>query len=722
MNRAAFLCIVVAASALAADPVSVRIDERTFQVSSAPLAAATCYPAVDDQAVAAVRKRIAARREAVAADLAREDPAAWLQAREARGCFLMFSAAQQQTDGPATQAAWLAWQRRIDARLAADAEGRALADEEARLRTAGWTTTARTLPVVTLDNGLLRIAIAPTTGLRVLDITDLGSGRSLSGGDPAAQPFTDRVPWDAGHIELNVPFWEHGMRVDRPAGWRVVHGADGAVTVALHMRFTANQAARDATRYGAYGDRPASLWLTLRPGEARYHVRMRLDNLSPLRRSARLWAAILAQAEAYDADHVLFPAGVIVPHGAQLAHLFRAAGGTPTFRGVSHFALFPEHRFCGLTDRSHGVCSLIIPDPGQPGMKLYTPDAPGGFCEFWIGSVPTFETQGGFLPGFEPVEIGWTGWLAAGVGQPVFANADLALAADGSCTGPVERTITLSSSDGRERARGAIGPGRRLQLPRLAGALTVRDAGSGAVLAAVTLPLTYADTRDRLGEISGLGGSELLELEETANHKQAPSAAEAGTVADWLDAALAAGRPADPRLLASVARTCYRFGRRAQAVRLAAAAAAADPDQRPAAALLTAMDALEDGRPADLSGTGLDGDYLAALLAVRGGDRAAALACLDRLIAARPRVWLPRLLAAWLRQDRAAADRLADEHPASPEAQVVRHLLGADDAAAALAGLTGDDGETRLQAEQFRATCLTGAWTWIRRYAPDAAR
>ncbi|MFM2092690.1 MAG: hypothetical protein RLZZ127_3179 [Planctomycetota bacterium] len=717
LRALAALTAVLAVSAQEA----VRVVEtvQPFPVLVAPMDPDSWYPARDAAAMAAAEAALAARRRELDDAAAAADPAGWLIARHARGTATMFGRAQGTgPDGDATRAPWAAWQARIDAQLAADATAAVLRARIAAARRAPAVAATRALAVVDLDSGALAVRIVPGTGLRVLNAIDAASGRSLAGtADPRAYergPWLDQVPWMAGIIEANLPFWEHGMGVDTPAGWRLVRHGDGAVTVAMQMRFTAATGARQALRYGRWGDRPASMAVTVRPGDARLRVRIRLDNHLPLRRSPRIWAASMVDAAAFDARHLLFPAGVIVPHGGAIAHPFWAAGGAQTWAGVSHFALFPEHRFCGVYDPAHDAAALIIPDPGQPGMKLYTDPTPP-FAEFWLGTVPTFEHPGGFRPGFVPADLGWTAWVASGIGRPDWAGGRVALRmADGALhlAVPVACRLRVEDGAGAVLAAGDAAPGRPLR-GRAAADGRLRIAIDGAPALDVALPLTFADTRPRLTESGGID-SFLLEGEELAVHNLAPSPAESATIG----ARLLAGPVGDPAFAASIARTWFRLGGGSRAVALAAAAAAADPALAPDADLLAGLQDLEDGRIPGFAVAGSDAHYHRALLAIRAGDRVAAARWCALLVAERPTAVLPRLLGAVLRGERRDADAVLMENPACVEALVALDLLGDPAAAADLARFTSTCPETVDQAAAFRASCTRGAWRWVRRWRP----
>jgi hypothetical protein len=206
----------------------------------------------------------------------------------------------------------------------------------------------------------------------------------------------------------------------------------------------------------------------------------------------------------------------------------------------------------------------------------------------------------------------------------------------------------------------------------------------------------FADTRDRLATVKPLGGKFRMELEEITNHIGAPTDRDAIGVARK-------GKPADPELAQSLANVCYRYGHFDLALQMT------DDD------FLRGLIAWERGEEVDFGKAGLDAHYHRALLALQAGKKDDAVKLLDELIAARPTVYRPRLLTAYLAKDVGLAGTLATENPASPEAQLVLELLGQPSARAAL---LRDNPEAAEQVEAFRRELTEGQWQYVRRYNP----
>jgi hypothetical protein len=120
----------------------------------------------------------------------------------------------------------------------------------------------------------------------------------------------------------------------------------------------------------------------------------------------------------------------------------------------------------------------------------------------------------------------------------------------------------------------------------------------------------------------------------------------------------------------------------------------------------------------DFGEAGLDSYYHRAMLAIQRGDRAGAIRFLDELVGERPKVYRPRLMRAYLGRDADEAKRLAEENPASPEAQLVLELLGVPGARGAREALLRGNPDAPEQVEAFRKEITSGEWRHVRRYGP----
>ncbi len=574
-------------------------------------------------------------------------------------------------------------------------------------------------PLITLDNGRIRVKIAPTLGMRVVNAVDLETGRSLANTpDPKyyeTEPFRDIIGWTAGYVETSFPYFEHGMYVRQSAGYRIVKGAGGEVTVAMNCRFTHFQHKREMGRYGHYSQRPLSVWVTLKPDEARYRLTTRLENPNPLRRAERIWTNHLMHVDEYSGEQIIYPAGYIMPHNGGWAKPFYAEGGRRGWRGVSWFALYPEWGFCGVYAPKDDFNSLITKDPQAcPGMKLYTRNDEGGFLELWTGSTTLFEYPGDFRPPYVPVQYAQSYYGVSGAGRVVFANEHVAVGHDGkrytlTAPQPARARVEVHPT-GKLLGEGPVGPGKNpvtFELPKEG--TEVRVKLNAEQRARVRLPLTFTDeVLKRHAKVNSLGGKFRVELEENTNHVGAPTVRHAVRQAKGL---LATDGKVDIQRVISTANACYRLGRFDLVDKLLVLAGDA-----PDADYLRGLVAWERGKKVDFGDAGLESYYHRALLAIRDGETEAAVEWLDKLIDKRPAVYRPRLLRACLTKNAKAANALAGENPASPEAQLVRELLDLRDAAGEKEKLLRHNPGAAEQVEAFREELTKGEWQHVRRY------
>jgi hypothetical protein len=439
-----------------------------------------------------------------------------------------------------------------------------------------------------------------------------------------------------------------------------------------------------------------------------------VDNPNPLRRSNRMWTNVILEADRYDGEHILYPMGYVVGHTAPSVRPFYAPGGEPAWRNVSHFGLYPEHRFAGIHRPDANTNCLIVRSPEAPGMKLWTPGREGGRMELWFGSGVVFEDPGTFVQPYEPIQYTLWFYNTGDIGRVRWADENLAIGyRDGAFrvtfARPVEATVTVRGRSGVPRVElaGAMKPGKVFSLvgePDDAVYVSTRGRKPQRVL-----PLRFADTTARFPDVHDLGGKFRLELEEICNHFGAPTSRDAvGAARKLLE-----GKIGDKQRALSIANTCYRWGHFELAEKIARQVKGMD-----AADHLLALIAWERGEEVDFGSAGQDSFHHRALLAVQVGRTDEAIAWLDKLILARPSVYRPRLLRAYLKRDAGAAKWLVAANPASPEAQLVCEMLGVDGAAEARERLVDGNPGAERAVENFRQELTEGRWRHVRRYEP----
>ncbi|MFM2092407.1 MAG: hypothetical protein RLZZ127_2896, partial [Planctomycetota bacterium] len=536
---------------------------------------------------------------------------------------------------------------------------------------------------------------------------------------------------------------EHGTGLRVPAGWRTVTRPDGAVVVAMDMRFSGNTTPGDIDRYGRYGDEPLTTMVVVRPGSSAVEWIQRKDNPNPTPRSDRMWndasfplpvipktvteidkktkEPVPKQVQDTDAvDKVfsfLFPARWVVDHGPTQVHT-SPHWSAPTNWNISHFAVDAPYRFAGGWYQAENLNRLRINDtePGKgPGVKLWTAPGPDMF-EVWGGEGWVFEYPGDLQPAWKPTAFSHRFWIAQGIGQADIANDLVAAGVEGTAfTLVASRTGTAVVRDGTgaEVARGPIGPhtvlagafdGKRLVVS-LDGAPAL-DQGfpldRPVPAKDIPVPAEHQRMFERLKADAAPGGDRFYERQCYGRNQGQP-----GIVNAMEQFAKHTVKNGQTGSLATVA---FRLGELEHAERLAKLADDGEGD------LVLALIALEQGRAPDFGRAGWQADVLRALVARKAGDTAKAVALVKGYLAKVPDAWYPRLfLAAWS-TDTALAKALADENPASPEAQLVLQLLSQP---AELDQTLRGRPEAIAELAVFRDQVERGIWRPVPRYPQE---
>lgn len=613
----------------------------------------------------------------------------------------------------------------------------------------------KSVEVVVVSNEFVEAWICPAWGARLLRARDRKTGADYFGWK---EPLEGRLAWTPGGVKASFPFFEHGLHLEQPAGWRVVTGADGSVTVAMDLRFTQFQEPRDSLRYGRYGDESLAIAVTIAPGSSAIRWWQRKDNPNPLPRGDRFWndaafpcpvitrpamvrdkktgqeveKQVPDQAALEAAVRFIFPARWVVDHGPSQVHT-SPHWSAPLNWNVSHFSIDAPYGFSGGWYPGERINRLRINDtaPGRgPATKLW--NSPGAaMFEIWGGEGIVFEKPGALQPAWKPVAFSHRFWIAQGIGEVDWADDDLALAIEDDGVGIVaSRPLSITVDDGAGRALGAgpVGPHTVLTVPP---AQRVRVRAGERVLLDRAFPLDRpvpAKETPVPAEIQAAFAAlvapdpQYLEKQCVARNEGQPGLTDAIGVAKGLlaDPAAAAANldkmfglngvgafVGKPELALSLARACQRLGQLDLAAQLCARAPGPEAD------LVLGLIALERGEATDFGAAGIEADPLRALARIRAGDRPGAVALVDRHLARVPDAWYPRLWRALWTQDAAAAGALAAENPASPEAQFVLKELGRpNDFDRLVAGNPHADVHCAL----FAAQALRGEWKPLPRY------
>lgn len=583
--------------------------------------------------------------------------------------------------------------------------------------------------LITVTNGLIDVDIAPELGLRVLAARD----HSVAGGDEveffsSTRPtLTNRWLQGAGGVEPSFPFYETGTAtVDQEGGYRVMEGADGSVTVAMHMRMDHRQAEMDMGFLGKYGDRPLSAWVTVRPGSSLFEVTYRAENHNPLRRSNRMWSNTFFPGNATD---ILFPVYWAADHC--LADYW-VVDGDPSGGRDSDFGLFPQHPFAGMWYASDEVNRLRISDPEQaPGLKLYE-GLSSAYYEIWGSTNGVFEIPEGFVDAYEPLQLTHKYYVTRGIGKVAYANEHIAVslpqAGRFEMVATQAGTVTVSDADGVVLSSQPIGPATAVAgsfAERLAVVLDGDTVFAGELPLVLDRDTTRLDSLRRLSELSwGIGTHDKSELATSEGLRYAPNVEMEALGSKWwtLSAFAAAWfgiveaqEPSVPvDQVMSVARTLYRLGRLDHARLWAQLANFKQPT--PEADYMLGLIAWELGQAVDFGSAGVEADYHRALLALADEDPSGAIDYLRAYTDTHPAAFRPRLLLAYLSRDLSLAAACAMENPGSPEALAVLAELGYGPAEDALTTLVDTATGSDIALADFVSEIQSGTWRHGRRF------
>lgn len=592
---------------------------------------------------------------------------------------------------------------------------------------------------IRLMNRWTEVLVTPNKGMYLPYARDLATGAEI-----------------VNTLKLNFPYFEHGIKESQTAGYRIIRAADGSVTVAMTMRFGHHQGPAESERYGRFSERELAEFVTLRPGSSAVEFRGRVDNPTPLRLSSRLWdRAYLPVPRDRDLRFIM-PCSHGVEHSANWIKPwpswdfegktldFRDARSWGKGRPTQYFALYPAFGFTGAWYPAEGINRLRIGDPARdPGMKTYY--AGGEYYELWGGSTGIFEDPGELLDGFVPIDYTKRFYLTTGIGMAAWADERLALSVDtgtdagARITGPQAIAALRAEILDGERVvaatTGPIGPGQVLAVK--AGVaierFRLRLSSGEPVLLDRVFPLEIPDQGalyDKARNACAAGRIDYEELQEHQNHRGIPTVLNAAGRA----AAALAAKPLDPAQLASLANACYRTGDFEQALALANALLAIEPENQHAhhvCGLIAYERSAFDEATSELARAGVQANYLRALLAIAGQKPDGAIGLLRTLVTARPAVFRPRLaLAALLARGPAVDEGLAlarallDEHPASIEAAEILSRVATAASQAELAVEAGalrdallvDNPDAGRQLSLFRAELDHGRWAYPARY------
>jgi len=541
-------------------------------------------------------------------------------------------------------------------------------------------------------------------------------------------------------VKASFPYFEHGLHLRQPAGYRIVKDADGSVTVASDIRFTQHQEFNDGDRYGRYTDETLNVFVTVKPGTTEVFFRVRKENPTPLPRSDRLWNVACFPAERLTRQELvkdkktgkeemkevadvpemkkktqfLYPPRWVTDHGPTTVHT-SPHWTTPDNWDVSHFAIDCPYPFGGGYYPQEKINRLRIHDTEfskGPGSKLYSCFWAPMF-ELWGGQGLVFEHPGALKPAHEPVEFTHRFYIAQNIGPVSYANDDVAVSVAGKqfeMVAPRAGTAIVADATGNVVATGPIGPHTVLKGTFDGAKLVVKLDGKQVLDQTFPLdrPIPAKETpvplhiQELLAKLKAPSPYK-FELEGHQNHIGLT------TCRDALGAARAVQSAGNPEQVLSLARVCIRLGALDEAKRLA------ELVPGPGADYVLGLIAWEKGEAADFKSAGWEAEYMRALQAVQQKNTDAAIKHVDAYLAKVPTAWRPRLAKAFWSKDAAAAQQLAQENAGSPEAQLVLNLLGQPNE---LEALLKNNPHADLHIKLFRAELEEGKWQPLPRFQP----
>ena len=572
----------------------------------------------------------------------------------------------------------------------------------------------RTIGTVVLENEYLRVVVAPELGGAVV--------RTIY------KPTDEDMFFFEGKIKDWLPYWESGVKVCFPyrehstamtgqaASYRLVHGDDGSVTLAMWMEFSRHDEPWQRAMFGHYSNMLLSQHVTLRPDDSSFEITYRLVNPMPYRQGRRLWTDALfprnhtgngvvqgPATQPATTSEWIFPATYVSGHLAKDIRKYTEADRPLANTAQPHnavFALDMPYGFTGLWYPEVRVNRLRLHDPAAaPAAKQYwkgegtfhaEPLAAHtwNFAELFGGSDHVMEGVEHWIEPGEVYEFSHRYVMVKGIGRADFANDFAALHIEGGESPLVEVVTYQPVEDLRLEVDG--------------------ESIAAARLCGPTQPATFPLPRPLSGERVVLRGGDWVIVDqvfplpmpdERSGHEAIVAASELGSpegnerVNDQQDHGRSVEKAAQlyPAGSLGLGRVQLRLGRLEAARATLEHFTTAHPEEGEGWHLLgvTLLELRDDPAATSALERALDAElayppagYLLALQHWKAGERDAAMRRLQRLLERRPNHWEARLMQAWWgvqseadhRSSLAAARRMAEEDPADPRAVLVLWL------------------------------------------------
>jgi hypothetical protein len=645
-----------------------------------------------------------------------------------------------------------------------------------------WSTIERSYPVrfrqgrrpreavdvtnVVLENRHLRIEVAPELAGRVMHVQYKADDAELFNVHDWIMAWN---AWDAGGYRTSFPFYEHGMRFrGQTAGWRVVRGDDGSLSLTMDMRFARFSTPQELQYKGRFSHQRLGRTITLRPGQAYFECDARVENPLPYRLGVRLWSTIQFPTDR-QAEFIL-PISRYCDHMGEDPSDWTPGEGKAFWRNWpktgSVFSLNLQAPFVAVYYPESDVNRIRIADPKvSPGAKLYAwpmhvPPEHAKFFEFWTGLDRVFEQPGHFMKPFSTAGFAEQIYRVRGIGRLTWANRHVAVGLHyetSEDTGATTAIVRLAPAAdlGEVVASATTGSAATTAASRFAGTLDVGEVrevsvavnkpgqpvrvmvrGGKETWLDVTLPAAppAPDAELERAVIDSIR-PDRSDLRRWAEHSERrgwiqrkPESGSLGTSALPAARTLAEQQPDDLDAHLLLGRIALRLGELDAASTALRRALQLDPGSglahhllgltlweqgRRDAAARQFRAACASKRPAPQAA------YFVAMNRIAEDKRPAAVAVLQPLVRGEPEMVRPRLLLAALlagegrhAEARSLLDPVLQADPASVEAVWVASLAWPDEPGreAALEALLKDNPEADGALEQFRSEVDDGDW------------
>lgn len=595
-------------------------------------------------------------------------------------------------------------------------------------------TASKSYTAVTLDNGLIKVVVAPELGMRVIRVQDLTKGaREMFAIMDNPVNGLGNVAWqDMGGIEPSYPFFEAGTPLindkgvfDNRAGYFVEDNPDGSKSVVMNLWLSHHQDVKDIAMLGRYGDRPLVGKVTVWPGSSRFSVSYIADNVNSMRRSNRIWNDVLFPAESN--MQYLYPTKWLMDHNA--ARLFENNTATPP---LTSFALYPAYPFCGTYYPTSDANHLRIANPEKnPGMKLYHD---GTKIEFWGSTNPMFEAPDTFTNAYEPLELKHDFYMVRGIGKVAYANEYVAISISGQSFKIVAPSLCKASvfeyntNSQPIIDNQVLGPSNVLNGSFSQGLRVVVD---GKEVCNVKLPLVLPDNKEKYARVKMMadlsGGAASFNNADWKTRAVVLDSCDArwrfnyeleGPYGKDLMMNSLAVLPAvdkvssndDPDVLISMANAAYRHGAFDVVEKYLGFVGNRRPSETAYLRALIAWEKSGKTGSGDFTNAPIEANYFKAMLKIRAGDKGSAITLLSELLNQRPNAIRPRLMRAFLTKDLQDALYCKRLVPGSLELWAVLKELNYPSANTNLANLLKQDAIAGTRLDDFLGEIKNGNW------------